>query len=120
MKVPDPFLDLLGVGHLVFTHLEGKMTTVDEFYLFCPCSMSVFVSLAPSTRSSNSSFKLITIPSKLLTSLLLLYLWLHKTSLMFLLKRVMLLCPWVEGQGPRAGWSRCLEPAGERGFRNPL
>lgn len=40
------------------------MVTVDEF---CPCSMSVFVSLAPSTRSSNSSFKLIIIPSKLLT-----------------------------------------------------
>lgn len=45
MRVLDPFLDLLGVGHLVFSHLEGKITTVDELYLFYPCNRSVFMKL---------------------------------------------------------------------------
>jgi len=48
MKVSDPLLDLLGVGQLVFTHLEGKMTTVDELCLCYPCNISVFVKLCHS------------------------------------------------------------------------
>lgn len=71
MKGLEPFLYLPGLGCLIVTHWESKMTTVDELYLFylsvqCICVHEApsFISWGPSSRSSNLSFKIIIFPSK--------------------------------------------------------